>query len=70
MGPRTGSLTSSLSEATILAHPKSEPELSLAMDASDHHVGGVLQQKCGASRQPLAYFLRKLSTAEAKYQAK
>ena len=37
-----------LSEAAILAHPQSEPDLSLAVDVSNHNVGGVLQQKCGA----------------------
>ena len=41
-----------LSEVAILAHLLSEPELSLAVDASDHHVGRVLQQKCAASWQP------------------
>ena len=32
-----------LSEAAILAHLQSEPEMSLAVDASNHHVGRVLQ---------------------------
>ena len=56
-----------LSEAVILAHPLSEPELSLAVDDSDHHVGRVLQQKCAAGGQPLAFFSRKLNAAETKY---
>ena len=56
-----------LSEAAILAHPLSELELSLAVDASDHHVGRVLQQKCAAGWQPLAFFSRKLNAAETKY---
>ena len=30
-------------------------------------LGGVLQQRCGAGWQPLAFFSRKLNTAEAKY---
>ena len=30
-------------------------------------MGGVLQQRCGAGWQPLAFFSRKLNTAEAKY---
>ena len=50
-----------LSEAAILAHPLSEPELYLAVDASDHHMGGVLQQKCAACWQPLPFFSRKLN---------
>ena len=56
-----------LSDAAILAHPPSEPELSLAVNASDHHVGGVLQQKCAAGLLPLAFLSRKLNGAETKY---
>ena len=56
-----------LSDATILAHPPSEPELSLAVNASNHHVGGVLQQKCAAGLLPLAFLSRKLNGAETKY---
>ena len=73
MGPSTGCWTGSqtwsrpLSEAAILAHLQSEPELSLAVDASDHHVSGVQQQRVGAGWKPLAFFSRKLNTAEAKY---
>ena len=56
-----------MSEAAILAHPQLEVELFLAVDASNHHMDGVLQQKCGACWQPLAFFSRKLNTKEAKY---
>ena len=56
-----------LSEGAILAHLQSEPELSLAVDASDHHVGRVLQQKCAAGCQHLAFFSRKLNATETKY---
>ena len=45
-----------LSGAAFLAHPQSEPELSLAVDTSNHQMGGALQQKCGAGWQPLAFF--------------
>ena len=48
-----------LSEAAILA----KLELSLAVDASNHHIGGVLQKRCGACCQPLAFFSRKLNAA-------
>ena len=34
-----------LTKATHLAHPLQEAELSLAVDASDHHVGAALQQR-------------------------
>ena len=33
-----------LSEVAILAHLLSEPELSLAVDASDHQVGGCFSR--------------------------
>ena len=56
-----------LSEGAVLAHPQSELELSLAVDASNHHVGRVLQQKCEAGWQPLAFISRKLKAAETKY---
>ena len=58
-----------LSEAAIPPHPQSELELSLAVDASDHHMGGVLQQRCGAGWRPLAFFSRNLNTSEIKYSA-
>jgi len=58
---------SALSEAAMLAHPLGDPELSLAVDASDHHVGGVLQQRSDRGWQPLAFFSRKLSDTEARY---
>ncbi len=32
--------------AVTLCHPAPHVVLSLAVDASDSHVGGVLQQKC------------------------
>ena len=41
--------------------------LSLAVDASDTHVGGVLQQQTVRGWQPLAFFSKKLTVAEAKY---
>jgi hypothetical protein len=37
--------------------------LSLATDASDTHVGGVLQQLNEGSWQPLAFYSKKLSGA-------
>jgi hypothetical protein len=41
--------------------------ISLATDASDTHIGGVLQQLSAGSWRPLAFFSRKLSPAESKY---
>jgi hypothetical protein len=53
--------------AVPLCHPAPQAVLSLAVDASDSHVGGVLQQKCGRGWQPLAFYSKKLSSAEIKY---
>ncbi|KAI5735945.1 hypothetical protein M8J77_007226 [Diaphorina citri] len=51
--------------ATLLARPNAP--LSLVSDASDHVVGATLQQLVNKEWQPLAFFSRKLSTAEKKY---
>ena len=56
-----------LADAALLAHPKERVELSLAVDASDHHVGAVLQQKEGGSWRPLSFFSKKLTPTEARY---
>jgi hypothetical protein len=45
-----------LAAAVPLAHPALNAVLSLATDASDTHVGGVLQQLAGGSWQPLAFY--------------
>jgi hypothetical protein len=53
--------------AVPLCHPAPNATLSLSVDASDSHVGGVLQQKCGRGWQPLAFYSKKLSPTEVKY---
>jgi hypothetical protein len=53
--------------AVPLCHPAPQAVLSLAVDASDSHVGGVLQQKCKKGWQPLAFYSIKLSSAETRY---
>ncbi|MFN9908188.1 MAG: Ty3/Gypsy family RNase HI domain-containing protein, partial [bacterium] len=53
--------------AVPLCHPAPNATLSLSVDASDSHVGGVLQQRCGKGWQPLAFYSKKLSSAEVKY---
>jgi len=50
-----------------LSHPAPGATISLVTDASDSHVGGVLQQLESGGWRPLAFFSRKLSPAEAKY---
>jgi hypothetical protein len=53
--------------AIPLSHPAPGAVLSLAVDASDTHVGGVLQQLQGRSWQPLAFFSKKLSPTQVRY---
>jgi transposase InsO family protein len=56
-----------LAQCTSLAHPLPGAVLALAVDASDTHVGGVLQQVESQNWRPLAFFSKKLSEAESKY---
>jgi hypothetical protein len=56
-----------LANCTKLVHPTPGAVVSLAIDASDTHVGGVLQQLTHGSWLPLAFFSRKLSSPEMKY---
>jgi transposase InsO family protein len=41
----------------------------MAVDASDSHVGAVLQQRRGGGWLPLSFFSKKLSAAEQRYSA-
>ena len=63
------SIKTALAAATPLAHPLPLAELSLATDASDTHIGAVLQQKEVKGWRPLGFFSKKLSTTEGKYSA-
>jgi hypothetical protein len=56
-------------EATKLDHPDPEAEVNLVVDASDTHIGAVLQQRTAAGWKPLSFFSRKLSPTEARYSA-
>ncbi len=60
-----------LLRATLLAHPVTGANLSLAVDASATHVGGTLQQHLPGqdSCQPLGFFSKKLEPAQQKYSA-
>jgi len=59
-----------LYNAAELAHPDPEAEISLAVDASETHVGAVLQQETrGRGLRPLAFFSAKLDQAQRKYSA-
>jgi hypothetical protein len=54
-----------LAAAVPLQHPAPNAELSLATDASDTHIRGVMQQKSGDHWRPLGFFSRKLT--ESRY---
>ncbi len=53
--------------AVPLSHPLPGAVLALAADASDTHVGAVLQQQVGQHWQPLGFFSKKLSKSEVNY---
>jgi hypothetical protein len=53
--------------AVPLQHPTPHTELSLATDASDTHIEGVMQQKSGDLWRPLGFFSRKLTYTESRY---
>lgn len=57
----------SLTRATVLTHPDPSAQLALTTDASDAAMGAVLQQRIDEEWQPLAFFSKKLSTAQTKY---
>jgi hypothetical protein len=56
-----------LAAALLLQHPAPNDELSLATEASDTHIGGVMQQKSGDHWRPLGFFSRKLTDTESCY---
>ena len=58
-----------LSAVPVLTHPVSGVAKSWAVDASDSQVGAVLKQRLRGSWAPLAFFSKKLSSAESKYSA-
>jgi cleavage and polyadenylation specificity factor subunit 1 len=58
---------SALASATLLYHPNPSAKTSLTVDASDKAVGGQLEQYIDGMWRPIAFFSRKLSTAEQKY---
>ena len=58
-----------LSTVPTLVHPDPSAKVSLAVDASGSHVGAVLQQDVAGSWAPLAFYSKKLSSAESRYSA-
>jgi hypothetical protein len=58
-----------LINAVPLHHPDPEARISLATDASDTHIGAVLQQWSNGAWRPISFFSRKLANPELKYSA-
>ena len=59
-----------IADAVELAHPSATADLSLAVDASETHIGAVLQQHYSNNiSRPLAFFSVKLDNAQRKYSA-
>lgn len=58
-----------LANATLLAHPSNNPnaKIIVAVDASSKSIGGVIHQMEKDGYRPLAFFSRKLTTAQQKY---
>ena len=55
-----------LSSVPELVHPRPDAPVSLAVDASNTHLGAVLQQLLDNAWAPLSFYSRKLSDAEKK----
>jgi hypothetical protein len=53
--------------ATRLTHPDPDALISLACDASDAHVGAVLQQLTPKGWQPLSFYSKKLDDPQKRY---
>ena len=69
MQATTDAIKAALVAAVPLSHPLPAAQLSLATDASDSHIGGVLQQQEAGAWQPLGFYSRKLSETECGYSA-
>ncbi len=63
------SIKAALCQATVLSHPDPEAEICLAVDASNTHIGAVLQQREGQAWRPLAFFSKKLDSTQLKCSA-
>lgn len=56
-----------LSDATTLHYPVPGAETSIAVDASDFAVAGVLQQRINNSWKPISFFSKKLNKTQQHY---
>ena len=69
MQAATTAIKAALVAAVPLSHLLPAPQLSLATDASDSHINGVLQQLEAGAWWPLGFYSRKLSETECRYSA-
>ncbi len=69
MGAAFQASKDALCAASRLAHPDPEVEVNLVTDASNSAVGAVLQQRVAAGWQLLAFFSKKLDSAQLNYSA-
>ena len=60
-------IKSALASATLLIHPHPTAHVSLTTDASDSHIGAVLQQWVQGAWQPLSFFSAKLTPPQQRY---
>jgi hypothetical protein len=58
-----------LSRATLPPHPNPSAPLALVKGAFTSAMGAVLQQRADNAWQPLAFFSKKLNSAQQKYSA-
>lgn len=56
-----------LADATMLAHPARDAQLSLCVDASDVAAGAVLHQIIDGRTEPLGFFSKKFDSAQLRY---
>ncbi|KAI8434016.1 hypothetical protein MSG28_012167 [Choristoneura fumiferana] len=59
----------SLARATRLTHPRQNCELALFTDASDTAMGAALHQKTNNDWEPIAFFSKKMTSAQSRYSA-
>lgn len=58
-----------LTQATLLHHPNPTAATNITVDASEKAIGAQLEQLHNGSWVPIAFFSRKLTSAEQKYSA-
>lgn len=56
-----------LAEATLHLHPRHDAQTAIMTDASDTAVGAVLPQQIDNVWHPIAFFSKKLTTAQTRY---